>query len=707
MRVTTGMLYSKGLQQIQAQTANLLRTQQQIASGRRILTPADDPVSAARALEIRQSKSSNEQFLNNQAVANDRLRTAENRLTGVADILQYVRERTVQAGNAALGAKELGYIATDLRAQFEALLGLANSKDAQGDYVFGGYQTHQAPYVGGFGSISYQGDDHQLAVQVSPSRFMPVSFAGSDVFGSARLPEPGVQIRGIAAGADTLAGFGVSLATTSAVPGAGAAYTIRYDEASGDYLVTRRDADGTLNDLGAATLDPVAQTLTLGDGVVFDLFGTPADGDTLQVLVGAGGLTVANSAVQAQAGFGLQRAAGSAQPEPGVRYIVEWDDANGQFLVTRREADGVTETALGAAVHDPAAGTLAFDGLEFDLAGTPREGDVVQVAIGPLSLTVDASGVGGTADSPTLAAGSAAPDAGVTYELTWDDVAGTYSVLRRDAEGNETVVTPVTYDDSTPGAETLSFANSDGATVTFDLPGTPQAGDVLTITTSALEIFTSGTGRPAAQVLPAPMGLSLAAGSAEPDAGMRYIVRYGVNADGSEGFSVVRRAPGQPDQPVDNLVFDPATGTLSFDNLAGETVVFDVSGVPRDGDQAEVFVASRDIFANIAAFIDALERLGPSGMANGAVDFGLDTLDMALESVLRVRAQLGSQMVEIENLGKVGTDQDLQYATELSRLEDLDYAEAISRLSQQQIFLEAAQQTYLRVTGLSLFNFLS
>src|SRR5690606_17935548 len=173
MRVTTGMLYSKGLQQIQAQTANLLRTQQQIANGRRILTPADDPVSAARALEIRQSKSSNEQFLNNQAVANDRLRTAENRLTGVADILQYVRERTVQAGNAALGAKELGYIATDLRAQFEALLGLANSKDAQGDYVFGGYQTHQAPYVGGFGSISYQGDDHQLAVQVSPSRFMP------------------------------------------------------------------------------------------------------------------------------------------------------------------------------------------------------------------------------------------------------------------------------------------------------------------------------------------------------------------------------------------------------------------------------------------------------------------------------------------------------------------------------------------------------
>lgn len=698
MRVSTSMMYNKGLQQMQAQSARLLQTQQQIASGRRILTPADDPVAAARALEIRQSQSSNEQFLSNQAAANDRLRTTENRLTGIGDIMQYMRERTVQAGNAALGPQELSYIATDLRGQYEALLGLANSRDAQGDYVFSGYQTRQAPYTGSFGNIAYQGDDNQIAVQVSASRYMPVSFAGSDVFGSARLPDPGIQVRTVAAPDDAGASFNVSLSTTSVTPEAGISYTIRYDETAGDYLVTRRDADGTVNDLGAATLDLGAQTLSFDGGVVFNLSGTAEDGDALQVFVGASGITVANGAGQTGAGFNLALSDTSAQPDPGVRYIVEWDDAAGDYLVTRREADGITETALGAATYNAVAGTLAFDGLQFNLTGAPREGDVVQVAISPLAITVDASGVGGTATSPTLALTSPTPDAGVTYALTWDDVAGDYDVIRREADGTESSIGPAGYD---PLAETLSF---DG--VVFDLPGTPQAGDVLEIAIAELDVFVASTGTPSAAAS-APFTLGLSADSAEPDPGVRYIVSYDIGDDGSGAFSVIRRQPGMDDLPVDNLVFDPDTGTLNFDNVAGETVSFDVTGVPRDGDQAEIFVASRDIFANMAVLIDSLERPGPSVMADGPVAFGLEAFDMGLESVLRVRAQVGSQMTEIENLGKVGTDQGVQYASEISRLEDLDYAEAISRLSQQQVFLEAAQQTYLRVTGLSLFNFLS
>ncbi|MDX5362863.1 MAG: flagellar hook-associated protein FlgL [Pseudazoarcus pumilus] len=697
MRVSTSMMYNQGLQQMQAQSARLLQTQQQIASGRRILTPADDPVAAARALEIRQSQSSNDQFLANQAAANDRLRTTENRLTGIGDIMQYMRERTVQAGNAALGPQELGYIATDLRGQFEALLGLANSRDAQGDYVFAGYQTRQMPYAGSFGDIAYQGDDNQIAVQVSSSRYMPVSFAGSDVFGSARLPEPGVQVRTVPTPDDVSASFNVSLSTISVTPEAGVSYTIRYDDTAGDYLVTRRDADGTVTDLGAATLDPVAQTISFDGGVVFDLSGTAEDGDALQVFVGATGISVLNGSGQTGAGFDLALSATSAQPDPGVRYIVEWDDTAGDYLVTRREADGVTETALGAATVDAVAGTLSFDGLEFNLSGSPLAGDVVQVAISSLDITVDASGVGGTATSPTLALTSATPDAGVSYVLTWDDVAGDYDVIRREADGTESSVGVANYDAI---GGTLSFDGID-----FDLPGTPQAGDVLQIDIAPLDVFVSGAGTPT-DTVSEPLTLALAPDSAEPDPGVRYIIGYSIGADGSGEFSVIRRQPGMDDTVVD-ATFDPDTGTLNFENSEGETVSFEVGGVPRNGDQAEIFVASRDIFANMAVLIDSLERPGPSVMADGPVAFGLDTFEMGLESVLRVRAQVGSQMTEIENLGKVGTDQGLQYASEISRLEDLDYAEAISRLSQQQVFLEAAQQTYLRVTGLSLFNYLS
>lgn len=66
LRVTTGMIYDQGVGSIQKGTAQLLHTQQQVSTGRRILTPADDPVASARALEVTQSKRVNDQFQINQ-----------------------------------------------------------------------------------------------------------------------------------------------------------------------------------------------------------------------------------------------------------------------------------------------------------------------------------------------------------------------------------------------------------------------------------------------------------------------------------------------------------------------------------------------------------------------------------------------------------------------------------------------------------------
>ena len=102
--------------------------------------------------------------------------------------------------------------------------------------------------------------------------------------------------------------------------------------------------------------------------------------------------------------------------------------------------------------------------------------------------------------------------------------------------------------------------------------------------------------------------------------------------------------------------------------------------------------------------LDALES--GTGVST-AVSTALGGLDTSLDNVLTTRAQIGSQLVEVEQLGFIGSDLDLQYATTLSSLQDLDYNEAISRLTQQQTYLQAAQQSFLKTTGLSLFNYLS
>ena len=84
----------------------------------------------------------------------------------------------------------------------------------------------------------------------------------------------------------------------------------------------------------------------------------------------------------------------------------------------------------------------------------------------------------------------------------------------------------------------------------------------------------------------------------------------------------------------------------------------------------------------------------------------MTNLDQASSNILRVRAQIGTRMNEIESLGNLNDSLGFQYQQTLSNLQDLDYAKAISDLTRQQTSLQAAQQSFVKISQLSLFNFL-
>lgn len=190
MRIATSMIYNAGVSTMNKQSAALLHLQQQISSGRRILTPADDPVAAARALEVTQSKVILGQFLTNQENANSALGQVEAQLNSVNDILARIKELTVQAGNASVSATDRRMIAFELRARFDELLGIANAADGQGQYLFSGYMGSTKPFTGNVDQLNaalgneivYQGDDGQRALQVSATRMLEISDSGNDVF---------------------------------------------------------------------------------------------------------------------------------------------------------------------------------------------------------------------------------------------------------------------------------------------------------------------------------------------------------------------------------------------------------------------------------------------------------------------------------------------------------------------------------------------
>jgi flagellar hook-associated protein 3 FlgL len=188
MRISTGMIFDAGVNSMNRQTASLLQLQQQVSSGRRILNPSDDPVAAARALEVTQSKSVLEQFSVNHNNATSALGLEEAQLTSSNELMARIRELTVQAGNSSLAGSDRKALAFELRARFDEMLGIANASDGSGQYIFAGFMGATKPFGGSVddvlngNEVQYFGDDGQRRLQISPSRYLEVSDSGNDVF---------------------------------------------------------------------------------------------------------------------------------------------------------------------------------------------------------------------------------------------------------------------------------------------------------------------------------------------------------------------------------------------------------------------------------------------------------------------------------------------------------------------------------------------
>ncbi len=194
MRISSSQVYESGTRGIQDNTGFLYRLQNQLSTGRRILTPEDDPIGASEALGVSQSGSVNKQYLDNQAAAASQLNMLDTTLGSVTDELQNIYERAVQAGNGSYDSGQRGMIAEELKQRMQNILGLANTQDGTGLYLFSGFKTNIQPFtVTGAGGnyqnvaptnsyVTYNGDAGQGQVAVSGSQTVATTESGLDIF---------------------------------------------------------------------------------------------------------------------------------------------------------------------------------------------------------------------------------------------------------------------------------------------------------------------------------------------------------------------------------------------------------------------------------------------------------------------------------------------------------------------------------------------
>lgn len=210
MRISTQAFFERSAAGMNSLQQQLFRVQQKLASGSRFLAPSDDPVAAARALGVSQSISETEQFATSRSRAVQALSMEERALQTATTILQGAKTLVVQAGNGTMSDADRGAIATALEGQFAQLLGVANSDDGNGQYLFAGFRSDAPPFAQqADGTVQYLGDGGQRLAQVDVSRRMAVADTGTAVFGP--LPD-GAEVFG------TLRSLITTLRTPAATP---------------------------------------------------------------------------------------------------------------------------------------------------------------------------------------------------------------------------------------------------------------------------------------------------------------------------------------------------------------------------------------------------------------------------------------------------------------------------------------------------------
>lgn len=183
MRVSTQSFYEQSRAGMGSQQSSLLRVQQQLGAGTKILAPSDDPLGATRGLAVSQSIALNAQYSTSRAQATQTLSLEENALGSVTTLLQNIKASLIEAGNGTRVDADRAAIATALESNLSQLQGLANTDDGNGQFLFAGFKSGTAPFVRqADGSIGYAGDQGQRLVQVDVSRQMAGTDDGRSIF---------------------------------------------------------------------------------------------------------------------------------------------------------------------------------------------------------------------------------------------------------------------------------------------------------------------------------------------------------------------------------------------------------------------------------------------------------------------------------------------------------------------------------------------
>lgn len=188
IRITQALLTDRTLRDLNKQLLSLSKLQQQLATGRRVNSPSDDPIDARRAINIRAEISKTEQYISNLEDLQPQLRGAEGVFDSTLNILQRILELTVRAANETLNQEQLDITSEEVDQLLEQVF-LESNERINGRALFGGTVTLTDPFVatrdpvtGEITGVTYQGNSEEIGVQFSDETTLSVNRPGDEVY---------------------------------------------------------------------------------------------------------------------------------------------------------------------------------------------------------------------------------------------------------------------------------------------------------------------------------------------------------------------------------------------------------------------------------------------------------------------------------------------------------------------------------------------
>lgn len=277
MRISTSQFYEASAANYQRVYSNVVTTGQEVSSGVRVNTAADDPVGASRLLQLGQQSSMLGQYASNISTLKTTLPQSETAMNSIQTLLQTAKDLVIQGSNGTYTDLDRQANATQLSQIQGQVLSLMNSQDANGQYIFSGSKTSTPPYSqNADGTYSYNGDQSSISLPIGNSLSVASNTTGWAAFEqatnttrtSSTMTSPAVDD-----GRVTLSGGQVSnSATFNSTFASGQPYTVSFlsstqfkiTDGAGTDVTSETSQNGTFSSANAASQSIAFRGVSVG-----------------------------------------------------------------------------------------------------------------------------------------------------------------------------------------------------------------------------------------------------------------------------------------------------------------------------------------------------------------------------------------------------------------------------------------------------------